>query len=159
MPWLVGILLAGCGSVPAQAVPAEPGLAAGQPAVTECLPPLAFEGEATIAELGLEIPGLGAQATRPGTILITENLVAWEQFAPPDVPAVVPEGQMLCVTWADGSGMTTLLAEPFPGRGADPIEEAGSVEVPWAAILVGVAIAVVIGASWFAFRREAPTST
>jgi hypothetical protein len=153
------LLLAGCGLMPNDPVPAkvegpgDPQLASG------CEPPLAFDGETTIAELGLadSNPGLGDSATRQGRVQITQETFTWEEFAPPDVPAAVPEGQMLCVTWADGSGMSMLLPEPFPSRPAEGDGLAAS--IPWAAILAGVAIALVIGASWFAFRREAPRST
>jgi hypothetical protein len=150
----VPVLLTGCGLVPNDPVPAEPVPGDGPQSITDCVPPLAFEGEATIADLGLAIPGLAAEATRPGTIRITADTVNWEQFAPPGVPAVVPEGQMLCVTWADGSGMTTLLSEPFTGVGAIPADEAGSGSFPWTPILFGIAVVLVVGVSWIAFRRE-----
>ena len=47
--WLLfAVVLAGCGLVPNDPDPAaQPGL------VSDCQPPLAFEGETTIAELGL----------------------------------------------------------------------------------------------------------
>lgn len=146
----VALLVAGCGFLP----PNDPEPAVDDPAAgltTDCEPPFVFEGESTLADIGLgDIPGIGDAATRQGVIRITRNVISHEQFAPPEVPVVVAEGQHLCVTWPDGSGMSMLLAEPFgeePGGG-----------LPVAPIVVGVVLTFVGAISWMAFRREAPSS-
>ena len=124
------------------------------PMVTDCEPPLVFEGDTTLQELGLgDIQGLGPEATRRGLIRITRDTVTHEQFAPPNVPVAVPEGQLLCVTWPDGGGMTMMLSEPFGIEARAPAADGG---LPLAPILVGLAVVIVAAISWFAFRREAP---
>jgi hypothetical protein len=150
---LLAVVLAGCGLLPNDPPPAD-----GPQSVTECEPPLAFEGETTIADLGLvdAIPNVADDATRRGLIVITRDIVTWEQFAPPGVAAEVPAGQLLCVTWADGSGMATLLHRPFAGAVGDPAAETEG--FPTAPILVGLVIVVIllVAASWLAFRSDAP---
>jgi len=151
---LVVVALAGCGLLPADPVPAD-----GPQTATECEPPLAFEGETTIAELGLAdaIPNVGGDATRRGVILITRDTVTWEEFAPPGAPAAVPAGQMLCVTWEDGSGLATLLHQRFNGELGARSDVADSVGFPLAPIVVGLAVLLLaIAVSWLAFRRDAP---
>jgi len=144
-------LTAACGLVPFDPTPdpeAGPGL------VGDCMPPLVLHEETTLAALGIaQFEGLGPELTRRGTIRITEATVRWEDFAPPDVPAIVSEGQLLCVTWPDGSGMSTLLHAPFgrPGFGVGVVAAEGGPPL----VLLGVlaASAVVIVVSWIAFRR------
>ena len=150
---LFGVIwVAGCGLLPSTDA---------QPAVdpqnrTECVAPLAFSGETTLAALGLcDLPGGAGDANRPATIRVTQETVAWEDFAPPGVPPAVPEGQLLCVTWADGSGMTTLLHEPFNpplDRLAAPAPE--SARPPVVPLVAVAALVVVAAVSWLAFRRE-----
>ena len=77
----------------------------------------------------------------------------WEDFAPPGVPAVVPEGQLLCVTWRDGSGLSTLLHEPFGRPGIDVGAIGGVADSP-VLIGMGVVLLVVAVVSWLAFRGE-----
>jgi hypothetical protein len=157
-PWplAASLVLAGCGLVPNDPVPA-----AGPQSLTDCEPPLAFEGDATVADLGLAdaVPNIGvADATRPGRIQITRDTVTHEQFAPPGAPVVVPEGQLLCVTWPDGSGFTTMLGEPFAGVAEAPLANAGAPSL-LTPILVGVGALLLVGISWMAFRREARPPT
>jgi hypothetical protein len=129
------------------------------PMVTECEPPLAFEGETTIAELGLaDAMQLDeVTASRRGEISITRDTVTWQEFAPPDVPAVVPAGQMLCITWPDGTGMTGLLSVPFPAAAAEGGPDAAGA-FPVVPILVGFALLAAVALSWLAFRRDAPAA-
>jgi hypothetical protein len=143
------VALAGCGLLPNDPQPAD-----GPPSRTECLEPLAFEGEATIAELGLvdAIPNIAGDATRRGMIRITRDVVTWEQFAPPNVPAAVPAGQLLCITFDDGTGMATLLHRPFGGVADGPVGEA--FELPITPILVALTILLVVAMSWLAFRSR-----
>jgi hypothetical protein len=149
------VVLAGCGLIPNDPAPAD-----GPLPVADCEPPLAFEGETTIAELGLAdaIPNVGGDAARLGMIRITRDTVTWAEFAPPDVQAAVPEGQVLCITWDDGSGLSTLLHRPFHGGIGAPADEGGSGEIPLTAIVVGLAVVLLVAVSWLSFRREAPPS-
>jgi hypothetical protein len=146
-------LAGGCSLLPFDPTPdpeAGPGL------VGDCNPPLVLEEETTLRTLGLaQFEGMGAaELDRRGTVRITAATVRWEDFAPPDVPAIVPEGQLLCMTWEDGSGMSTLLHEPFAGPGFDLGSPAGG-ETPIAALIGAALVALLVAAaSWFAFRRE-----
>ena len=147
--WVV--FLAACGLVPNNPAPADRPQIAG-----ECAPPLAFEGETTIAGLGLvdAIPEIPADdAMREGRIQVTRDPVPWEEFAPPNVPPAVAAGQLLCMTWDDGTGMTTILHRPFVGQVADPAGEPATGGPPAAPLFFAAAILVIAGASWLAFRR------
>ena len=62
---------------------------------------------------------------------------------------------MVCVEWADGSGMTAPLpdnwqlpvtAEPVPASTSPPV----------APLVLAVVVAILVGVSFFAFRRERP---
>jgi hypothetical protein len=147
---------AGCSLIPFDPTPdpeAGPGL------VTDCAPPFVLEEETTLGALGLAQfeeaqAEAGIDLNRRGTVRITEATVRWEEFAPPDVPAVVPEGQLLCVMWADGSGLSTLLHEPFGQPGIDVGAVVGVGESPVVFIGVAVVVVLVVVVSWFAFRRE-----
>ena len=157
---LVVVVLAGCGLVPNDPMPEPiPGLVKGGRVLSACEPPLAFEGETTIAELGLvdAIPGVGDDAMQRGLIQITRDPIPWEEFAPPDVPPAIDAGQMLCATWNDGSSMSTLLHRPFRAAGDGPTVE--PVDIPFGPIVVGVVVLLVIAASWLLFRRAAPPAS
>ena len=149
---LAALLIAGCGLVPNDPAPdVDPALP-----ITDCEPPLAFEGETTIAELGL-VGILGDDATRRGLIQISSGTVTHEQFAPPGAPVVVPEGQLLCVTWPDGSGLSMMLPEPFV-VGEAPDNAADDPGVSLTPILFALVILLLVAISWIAFRREAKPS-
>jgi hypothetical protein len=143
---------AGCALVP----PMDPEPALAPQAVTDCSPPFAFEGETTLAAIGLgDIEAAQGEANRRGSIRITQHTVPWEAFAPPGVPPVVPEGQLLCVTWPDGSGMSTMLTEPFARPGSDGAEANGTTEaLPVLPVIVAFVLLLLAGVSWLAFRRE-----
>ncbi len=148
---LVVIVLAACGLVPN-----DPAAVDGPQFVGPCTAPFAFEGETTIAQLGLvdAIPNITEDdATRRGTIRVTRDAVPWEEFAPPDAPPAVATGQLLCVTWDDGSGMTTMLHRPFVTQGRDPDGGPATSGPSAAPLFFAVAILVIAGASWLAFRR------
>ena len=142
---------AGCGLVPFDPTPdpeAGPGL------VGDCMPPFVLHEETTLGALGLaQFEGMGAELSRRGTVRITEATMRWEDFAPPDVPAVVQEGQLLCITWRDGSGLSTLLHEPVGRPGSDAGESGGAARSP-VLIGVGVVALLVVAVSWLAFRSE-----
>jgi hypothetical protein len=116
----------------------------------DCEAPYAFDGETTMAALGLG--DAGPDAARPGRFRITQDTITHEEFAPPGAPVHIPEGQVLCVTWADGSGMAMMLAEPWRAP-----EEGGAETVPPSAAILGViGLVVVIGGAiaWIAFRSD-----
>ena len=69
----------------------------------------------------------------------------------------MPEGQLLCVNWPDGSGMSMMLPEPFV-VGEAPDDAAADPGVPLTPILFALAILLVVAISWIAFRREAKPS-
>jgi len=149
----VALLLTGCGTLlPNDAVPdVDP----GPQEITDCEPPFVFEGETTMAELGLaQILEIGATATRRGSVVITRDIVTHEQFAPPEAPVVVPAGQLLCLTFPDGSGVSMMLPEPFPLADEDAGDGSGPGAVPLTPILVGAAVLILAAISWLAFRRE-----
>jgi len=145
------VLTAGCSLLRFDPTPdpeAGPGL------IGDCMPPFALHEETTLGALGIaQFEGLGAELNRSGTVRITQATVRWEDFAPPDVPAVVPEGQLLCMTWPDGGGMSTLLHEPFGQPGFDPAEDEGSGGPAVVLVALGAAVLVVLGVSWVAFGR------
>ena len=122
------------------------------------MPPFVLHEETTLGALGLaQFEGMGLELTRRGIVRITEATIRWEDFAPPDVPAVVREGQLLCVTWPDGSGLSALLHEPFgqPGIGVGALVGVG--ESPVVLIGVGVVMILLVVVSWLAFRGEEPS--
>lgn len=142
------VLLAACSTLAPERADPEAG---DQPAgFQDCEAPYAFDGETTMAALGLG--DAGPDAARPGRIRITQDTITHEEFAPPGAPVHIPEGQVLCVTWADGSGMAMMLAEPWRA----PAEPDGDASVPLNAAILGVIGLVVVGGaiSWIAFRSD-----
>lgn len=109
----------------------------------------AFIGETTLAALGLDQFG-GPDIGRVGTIWVTADKV--EMGAPPD-PLVEPT-RMVCVEWADGSGMTG----PLPDNWQLPVtaEPPQSTSLPVAPLVLAVVLASIVGVSFLAFRRERP---
>jgi len=109
----------------------------------------AFIGETTLAALGLgqfEGPDRG----RIGTIWVTADEV--EMGAAPD-PLVEPT-RVVCVEWPDGSGITA----PLPDNWQLPVsaEPPASTSLPVAPLILAVVVAVIVGVSFLAFRRERP---
>ena len=156
----VALLVVGCGPIPTDAPGAPDVPEPDVGLVMDCEPPFVFEGETTIAELGLDhqFPGIGDHATRRGTIRITRDTVTHDEFMPPGVPPgappVVQEGQLLCLTLPGGAGMTAMLREPF-GAEAEGAAEGGPRDgLPVAPILAGLSLILVGAVSWLAFRRE-----
>jgi hypothetical protein len=152
LPGLVAIaMIAGCSLVPFDPTPdpeAGPGL------VGDCMPPFVLDEETTLGALGLaQFEGMGADLVRRGSVRVTEATLRWEDFAPPGVVPLVAEGQLLCITWPDGGGFTTLLHEPFRQDGF-PLAAAESGDGPPVALLVAAVAVIVVGVSWLAFRRE-----
>lgn len=129
--------------------------------ITECEPPLVLREETTLVAIGLgDLPGIGdAEAARRGLIRVTRASIPWEAFGPPGLDPVVAEGQMLCITWADGSGLSMLLAEPF-GDAADEPAPGPATGIPWAPLAtVAAVLLALLGISWLAFRDRGRSHT
>ena len=142
-------VLAACTAViaPDDPAPEENG---GLLGFQDCEPPFVFDGESTIAALGIEAEGLTHERTIRGRIRITRDIITHEEFAPPGAPVHVPEGQVLCVEWANGGGMAMMLPERWDRRGAVPAPG----DVPVALLVIGSVVLVGGVVSWVAFRRD-----
>jgi hypothetical protein len=117
-----------------------------------------YDDDATIAELGIDMPGMGPDRTRRGHIRITRDTITHEEFAPPGAPIAVAEGQVLCIEWPDGSGMATMLDQRWGGPTAVDLALAEGQGAP-ELLIVGLVAMVIAAASWLAFRHERPTGT
>jgi hypothetical protein len=152
-----GILLTACGALLAPDLGAEPGDDAPGDGFQDCEPPYVFEGDSTIAALGIEPEGMTHELTMPGHIRITRDTITHEEFAPPDTPVFIAEGQVLCIEWAGGDrgGMAMMLEERWEPPGMlDPV--AGERPGPIALLALGAALALGAGVSWLAFRHRPP---
>jgi hypothetical protein len=159
--------VSGCASVSQPQPMPLPGVAVGgagggaMAVFPECQTELVFAGETTLAALGLaEIAGGGPDATRPGMILVTAENAAFDVPEPAGGKGavVLPAGQWVCVTWPDGSGMSTNVPQGWE-LPSDVGETAASDEpgaLNLGPIAVVAAVVVLVGASIVAFRREAP---
>ena len=117
-----------------------------------------FSGETSLAAIGLgEDFGMGPDAQRIGMIWVTAEPV--NMMGPGPLPAGV-EAQlerMVCVQWQDGSGMAGPLPpdwEPPGTLNLDDAAAAAASEPPLVLIGLVVAVALVAGVSFFAFRSE-----
>ena len=110
-----------------------------------------FIGRTSLDALGLDEFGGGPDGAQIGTIWVTADQVQMD--APPG-PAVEPT-RMVCVEWADGSGMTAPLPDNWqlPGT-AEPLPP--STTMPVAPLVLVVVVAIIVGVSFLAFRRERP---
>jgi hypothetical protein len=155
-----GMLLTACGTVQAPDLPAEQGDDAPGGGFQDCEPPYVFEGDSTIAALGIEPEGMTQELSMPGHIRITRDTITHEEFAPPGTPVFIAEGQVLCIDWAAGDrgGMAMMLEERWEPPGVlDPLDPAaGEGPAPIALLALGAAVAAVAGASWLAFRHRPP---
>lgn len=150
------LVLAACQVIAPQAPADDPGAIGFQ----DCEPPFVFDGESTIAALGIEAEGLTHELTMPGHIRITRDTITHEEFAPPGAPVFIEEGQVLCIEWAgDNRGaMAMMLAEPWVPAGVlDPFAADGPAPVALLALIAVLVIAGVI--SWLAFGRERPSAS
>jgi len=136
---MVGLLSGGCSALLGPGDPPDvPDQGPGR--AMECTEPYVFAGRSSLAALGLADLG-GPNANRIGTVWITEGA------AP-----------VLCVEWEDGSGMVTILDEPFrpplaqPGAGSAPHPS------PVAFGAIGLILAISIVVSYLAFRRRRPSA-
>lgn len=123
----------------------------------------AFAGETTLAALGMAETVGGPDANRVGMVWVTAGPVDAEAFGPGGGPGFQPPPaqRAVCVEWPDGSGMMTLVEDdwqppgPLTGVGAG---EASAAEPPLGLIGALVAVLVLIGVSYLAFRREGSTA-
>jgi hypothetical protein len=152
---LVIVVAGGCGVVDLAPATPEP----ERQSITDCAQPFVLNQETTLAAIGLDdLPGIrDREAVRRALIRVTRAATPWEAFAPPGLEPVVAEGQMLCITWADGSGLSMLLAEPFGVAAEEPGPGTGSTWVLPA--IVAAALLALIVISWLAFRDRGPNRT
>jgi hypothetical protein len=147
---LLAVAAAGC-----EVVDLEPDTPAPEPqSITECEPPFVLDEETTLAAIGLDdLPGLRPdEHLRRGMFRVTREVIPWEAFGPPGADPVVAEGQMLCITWADGSGLSMLLPEPFGIAADEPADDAATASTWVLPAIVVAALLGLIGISWLAFR-------
>ena len=110
-----------------------------------------FIGRTSLDALGLNEFGGGPESGRVGMIWVTADQVQMD--APPG--AVAEPTRMVCVEWADGSGMAGPVADNWqPPVTAEPLPP--STSLPVAPLVLAVVLATLVGVSFFAFRRERP---
>jgi hypothetical protein len=145
---VIACAVGGCTSVLA---PAMPEGAPDRGGWQDCEPPYAFDGMASLRELG--IPDMGPDAGRRGQVRITRDFISHREFAPPGAPVEpgMPGGQVVCVEWPDGSGMASMLSERWEPSGGPAVS--GDQGTPLALVSVGLVVAVGGVVSWLAFRR------
>jgi len=145
-------LLAACQSIGGAAV-ADPAIAGMGCEQSETF---LFSGETSLAAIGLgDDFGMGPDAQRIGMIWVTAEPV--NMMGPGPMPAGI-EAQlerMVCVQWQDGSGMAGPLPPDWEPPGALDLDAAvGAAEPPLVLIGLVVAVALIAGVSFFAFRSE-----
>lgn len=122
----------------------------------------AFQGESTLAAIGLGEMAGGPDANRVGMIWVTAGPASLDM--PQPLPAVedgkggeIIDARMVCVQWPDGSGMAGNISDdwvlPASVAGTEAPAEGGGSPPVGALVLIGGA-AVLIGVSVVAFRRE-----
>ena len=165
---LTPLLLSACavavplgGGAAGQAVPARPAVAPADPMFPECQgAELAFEGETTLAALGLNELAGGPEASKVGLIWVTAGPVEMDMGPMPVGKGEIPAAQrMVCVQWPDGSGMMGPVDNAWQppslldgGDGGALTGEGSGPPLGLVALVVGGA--VLVGVSVFAFRRE-----
>jgi hypothetical protein len=142
-------LVSACGVVPG----IDAGVDGPPPPFDECrVERYAFIGESTMAALGLDDFG-GQEANRVGSIWVTADKVVVDMGpAPPGgQPFIQEPSRMVCVEWADGSGMAGPVADDWQLPVA-PSVATGT--FPVAPVIVVVMLVTLVGASFLAFRRD-----
>lgn len=161
---LAGVLAAcSAGIVPGRVTPDRPA------PFPECqADAYAFVGEASLAAIGLaEVAGRGPEANRVGAVWVTAEPVDPDAFgAPvigPDGGAVAgpPPGRAVCVEWPDGSGMMTVIDGSWqpPGVAAGLSASSSDDGLPFGLIGAVIAMLVLVGVSYLAFRRGEARTT
>ena len=156
---VIALLLAACTQVSGPAVPGMP--APGMPAPGGAVPfpecdtaEYAFSGVSTLAALGMDEFAGGPDASRPGMIWVTANPVDQTGMFPPgEAP---PPSRMVCVQWADGSGMSGPVPvgwEPPEGPGVTIAgTDTDGAGLPLAVIALLAGAVLLIGVSVLAVR-------
>ena len=143
---VAAIALTACGSL----IPAAD---AGEPPFPECeADAYAFIGETSLAELGLREQWPEA-AGRVGEVWVTAgppDPAAWPM--PPGAPPI--DQRVICVEFADGSGMAGPIDDAWRPPGAGMPLAAGSEGSLLAVVAVPIAVLVVGAVSYLAFRRD-----
>jgi hypothetical protein len=113
----------------------------------------AFAGRSSLDALGLNEFGGGPDGARIGMIWVTADKVQMDVGPAPPGGLAEPT-RMVCVEWADGSGMAGPIADNWqpPVTAAEP----ASTPLPVAPLVLAVVAASLIGVSFLAFRRERP---
>lgn len=114
-----------------------------------------FSGETSLAALGLgDEFGMGPDAQRIGTVLVTAEPV--NMMGPGPLPAGVEAefDRMVCVQWPDGSGMAGPVPDGWEPPSAVNLDAAADAGPPYVLIGLIAAVAVIAGVSYLAFRGE-----
>ena len=119
----------------------------------------AFVGETTLAALGVDTFG-GPDANRVGSVWITAEEVAVDMGPAPvpgGDPVIQEPSRMVCVEFADGSGMSGPIDDDWqPPSGPQAALNGTGASFPPAPLIVVIVVAILAGASVLAFRRERP---
>ena len=116
-----------------------------------------FVGETTLAALGVAEFAGGQDAIRRGMVWVTAGPVSMNPRRPLDAggPVDGPMTRVVCVQWPDGSGITTSIDDDWqPPVDLQAAPNLAADEVPLSLGIVLV-LAVLVGASFLAFRRDA----
>jgi len=122
----------------------------------------AFQGESTLAAIGLrEIAG-GPDANRVGMIWVTAGPASLDM--PQPLPAIeggkggeIVDARMVCVQWPDGSGMASNIPDDWvlpAAVGGTAARVEGDAGPPVGVLVLIGGAALLIGVSVLAFRRE-----
>src|SRR5919106_958259 len=113
----------------------------------------AFTGETSLAALGIDEFGGGREAARVGTVWVTADPVSMD---PPDIPAAnrAPPARVVCVRWADGSGMAGPIDNDWQPPGGLLSATSESANPPLTLLAVVGAAVVVVAVSVLAFRER-----
>ena len=144
-------LASGCGILTGVGIGVDAGVDGPPPPFEECRAErYAFIGESTTAALGLGQFG-GGEANRVGMIWVTaDEVVVHTGPMPAGGPPQEPS-RMVCVEWADGSGMSGPVADDWRLPAAEVVP-AGT--FPLAPVVVVIMLAALVGASFLAFRER-----
>lgn len=117
-----------------------------------------FSGETSLAAIGLgDDFGAGPDAQRIGMIWVTAEPVNMMGPGPPPPGMEVQLERMVCVQWQDGSGMAGPLPPDWEPPGTVTLDDAAAAaarEPPLVLIGLVVAVALIAGVSFLAFRNE-----
>ena len=155
-PISVALIIGGCGTA------VTGGMDGPRPDLPGCdqAQAFAFVGETTLGALGLADVG-GPEGSRVGMTWVTADRVLMDMGGPAPIgggPIPVEQpSRMVCVQWPDGTGMTGPIDDNWqPPAERDAL--AGESALPIAPLMIGIMLAVLIGVSVLAFRRDPATN-